>query len=422
MDVKKSHLKEKKANRDDHREAGQKEEEVAQADDEHANSQRPETPKNEKDADMEELVQKENKVHPRRVWGKRGTMTSSALYAIATTPQRVGKDPTSSDATAGNHDKKSKRKVDDEAQDLLQQMKDLTLQVRQEMEQFRSSGATSSSEQVSNQQDSLLAQIQKLTDIANRHDDEIDDLRGMSDFTHEIVIEREYKDSMLKMVIKSGPKEASYYDRVRITDWLLHRAGVTSFTKQEHGYYSTGRKFTLSPVTILTFDDEESHHMFEKYAYSTFSAKWPLYYWDVHGNYAQHWKGGWHKLVITNYISKIDLTINLALTTVLHILTSYADTGYTGTSNLSHRPTDKQIFDLNTRKVVAKVTYDKDRGVLAIIVHGNLIQTLESTWHEAWKVVHKDHPRYHTYNRFPYAVTFAEARLEDEQVERKSNE
>ena len=37
-------------------------------------------------------------------------------------------------------------------------------------------------------------------------------------------------------------------------------------------------------------------------------AKWPMYYWDEKGNYVQHWKGGWRKLVITNYISSVDLT------------------------------------------------------------------------------------------------------------------
>ena len=125
----------------------------------------------------------------------------------------------------------------------------------------------------------------------------------------------------------------------------------------------------------------------------------------------------------TNHINKVDLTINLALTTLLHILTAYENTGYTGATYLSHRPTDKQIYDLDNKKVIAKATYVKDRGVLALVVHNkSVIQILEKTWHEAWRTVHKDHPRYPTYNRYPYAVTFAEARLDEDANDRTNAE
>ena len=67
------------------------------------------------------------------------------------------------------------------------------------VEHFRSTRFSSSSEVNNSQQGNHLAQIQKLTDIASRHDDEID---GMSDCTHEI-IERRNKETMLKMVIKA---------------------------------------------------------------------------------------------------------------------------------------------------------------------------------------------------------------------------
>ncbi|CAK9068070.1 Protein NLRC3, partial [Durusdinium trenchii] len=211
------------------------------------------------------------------------------------------------------------------------------------------------------------------------------------------------KESSLKMVIKGWPKEATY-DRVRVTDWLLQRANLEHQTQQEHGYYTAARRFTLSPVTILKFQDYDAQQAFEKFAYSNFSGKHPLHYWDGYGNRLQHWKGGWRKLVITNYLGKVDLTINMALTTALHILTSQPDTPYAGTSHLSHRPTDKQLYDLQAKKVIAKVTYDKDRGVLALIAQGELMDTLRNYWHETWKEVHKDHPRYPSYNRYPLPV------------------
>ena len=48
--------------------------------------------------------------------------------------------------------------------------------------------------QDSGQQVNVLDQIQSLTDFAKRHDDEIDDLRGMSEFMHEIAIQRAQRE------------------------------------------------------------------------------------------------------------------------------------------------------------------------------------------------------------------------------------
>lgn len=108
------------------------------------------------------------------------------------------------------------------------------------------------------------------------------------------------------------------------------------------------------------------------------------------------------------------MVINMAFNTAWQILTSQPNSPYTGTPRLSHRTTDKQIFDLQAQKVIAKVTCDKDRGVLALIAQEGLIDTPRNYWHEAWKIAHKEHPHYPSCNRYPYAVTFAAARLEDE--------
>lgn len=133
----------------------------------------------------------------------------------------------------------------------------------------------------------------------------------------------------------------------------------------------------------------------------------------MHGNKIQHRNGGWHKLVITNYLGKTDLIINMALTTAMQILTTHQDTGYAGTTQLSHRTTDKQIYDLEAHKVITKATYDKDQGVVAIIAEKRLVDLIRNFWHDAWGTVHKEHPRYPTYSKYPYAVTFAAARLEE---------
>ena len=103
----------------------------------------------------------------------------------------------------------------------------------------------------------------------------------------------------------------------------------------------------------------------------------------------------------------------MALTTAMQILTTHQDTGYAGTTQLSHRTTDKQIYDLEAHKVITKATYDKDQGVVAIIAEKHLADLIRNFWHDAWRTVHKEHPRYPTYSKYPYAVTFAAARLEE---------
>ena len=406
--VKKPHLKDKKS-----KEKTDSKDEIQEEDVDDGKGVADEEDKDDTGKMQDVEMKSQGGVNQRRVWSKRATTSSKSLYEIASTPQRVTKDMSNASEVA---ERKGKRDVDKETRELIQQMKDLSLQMKGELEQLRTTGMAST-EQVQEKQSNMQEQIQKLTEIANRHDDEIDDLRGMSDFTHEIVFEREAKYNSLKMVIKSWPQSATYHDRVRVTDWLLQQAHVQNWTKQEHGYYAAGKKYVLSPVTILTFEDQDTYHMFEKFAYTSFSSKRPLHYWDSYGNYVQHWKGGWHKLVITNYMGKIDQTINLALLTVMQILTSSEQTGYAGKDVLSHRPSDKQIFDLNSKTAVAKSIYDKDRGVLAIVLQHGFLEVVQSNWHSAWRVTHRDHPRFYEYNRFPYAVTFAAARTDEATAE-----
>ena len=355
------------------------------------------------------------KLTARRIWGPKGSSTSSALYEIAAAPQRIDKD---TEESADLKKKLSKHTADKETQELLKQMKELSIKMESEMHTLKAAGSTSN-EQMTTQLTSIAEQLQQLTEIAKRHHDEIDDLHGTSDLTHELVIDREATENNRRMVIKSWPKEATYEDRVRITNWLLYKAYAHEEAQQEHGYYTAGRRFQLSPVTILTFTTPAAHHNFAKFAYTSFSAKKPLYYWDDQGNYVQHWKGNWHKLIITNYLGKADLIMNLSLTTALYILTNNEDSKLVGSTRLTHRTTDKQFFDTENKKGLAKITYDKDKGVLAMIVQKEYLDVIAANWHEAWRLVHKDHPRYTSYNRYPYAVTFAAAR-DDELAEDKA--
>ena len=293
--------------------------------------------------------------------------SAKALYEIAATPQKPTKE-IREDKPA----QESKRAVDSEMRDLFQKMQELNLQMKEELAKAKSSSSAPEA-QFQERYEGLHTQIEKLTQITQRHEDEIEDLRVMVDYTHEIVLDKEARESSLKMIIKAWPKETTYYDRLRVTDWLIEKAAIKNQDTQEHGYYTSGKKYVLSPVSILIFANQDDQQCFEKYSYTTFSGRWPLYYWDSSGNYVQHWRGGWHRLVVTNYISKTDLTINLALATALHILTSHTESPFTGADFLSHRPTDKHIFNLKDKKVIAKAIYDRDRGTVTIITQKDLI-------------------------------------------------
>ena len=204
-----------------------------------------------KDAEEMHQQQKQNQpAHTRRIWSKRATTTSKQLYDIATTPQKLTKEIVED---TGASQIQSKRQVEQEMKDMLKEMQELNIQMKAEAEKIRSTGS-SSSEQMVQQYEGLQTQIQRLAEISQRHEDELEDLRCMTDYTHELVLGRENKDSTTKMVIKAWPKEADYYDRTRVTQWLLEKAGVHT-VKQEHGYYTQAHKYTLSPDTILTFAD-----------------------------------------------------------------------------------------------------------------------------------------------------------------------
>ena len=93
--------------------------------------------------------------------GQEGSSTSKALYEIAATPHRAEKDQTEHLKPA---ERNSKHNVDQETRALLQQMQQLSIQMKQDRETLQSRGA-SSSEQILSQQDALTQQSSKLTDV-----------------------------------------------------------------------------------------------------------------------------------------------------------------------------------------------------------------------------------------------------------------
>ena len=170
----------------------------------------------------------------------------------------------------------NKRAVDTEMRDLFQKLQELNLQMKEELAKVKASSSAPEA-QVHTQYDGMQDQIEKLAQITQRHEDEIEDLRALTDYTHEMVLDKEARESSLKIIIKAWPKETTYYDRMRGADGLIEEAAIQNEVKQEHGYYSSSKKCMLSPVSILTFANQDDQHLFEKYSYTTSSGKWPLY-------------------------------------------------------------------------------------------------------------------------------------------------
>lgn len=186
MAVRKPCLKDKESDRDQKKEKNredgkerkdQDDEEVQiperqiQFDGAHANT---ETNKKQKPA-------KNRQISTRRIWDKKGFSTSKVLYYMKLQPhhtewkkkqEEYHKPPELS----------SKHNVDQETRAPLQQMYRLSIEMKQDLETLQSRGP-SSSEQILSQQEALTQQISKLTDVARRHDDEIDNMRAMQETT-----------------------------------------------------------------------------------------------------------------------------------------------------------------------------------------------------------------------------------------------
>ena len=85
-------------------------------------------------------------------------------------------------------------------------------------------------------------------------------------------------------------------------------------------------------------------------------------------------------------------------------------------------PPTSKIYNFKEKKVVAKTTYDRDRGIAAIVLQKGLMDIAKANWHEGWKEAHRDHSRYAKYSLYPYAISIAEARLEEEREEMRNQE
>lgn len=160
-------------------------------------------------------------------------------------------------------------------------MQALSIQVKQELEELKNAGA-SSTDQMSSQQEALQ-QVQKLTDSANRHDDQIGDLRGMSDTTCD---ERESRENGFKMIIKNQVLAQRSNILGQSSYHRLAAAESTSSTTHKARARLLRSSMAIHALTSHSgeIEDTNTQQTFERFAYTSFSGKRPLHYWDSEGN------------------------------------------------------------------------------------------------------------------------------------------
>ena len=161
------------------------------------------------------------KLTPRRIWGPKGSSTSSALYErSAATPQRIDKD---TEESADLKKKLSKHTADKENQELITQADEGT----EHQNGKWNAHFESSRIHIKWTDDKPAHQHCKTTTTIDRNRQKIQWRDWQLPWhvrSYELLIDREAKENNLRMVIKSWQKEATYEDRFRITNGLLYKA------------------------------------------------------------------------------------------------------------------------------------------------------------------------------------------------------
>ena len=104
----------------------------------------------------------------------------------------------------------------------------------------------------------------------------------------------------------------------------------------------------------------------------------------------------------------------MVLQTVIHTLTTSPSSPYVDTNDLRLRATDKQIFNVTSKQVVGTIIWDRTEGILDVLLEKGLRTLVDQGFEEDWQEVHRDHPQYNSYQKYPHRIAFAD--LKDDQV------
>ena len=70
--------------------------------------------------------------------------------------------------------------------------------------------------------------------------------------------------------------------------------------------------------------------------------------------------------------------------------------------------------------MVGTIIWDKTEGILDVLLQNGLRALVDQGFEEDWQEVHKEHPLYNSYEKYPHRVAFAD--LKDVQVYSKRSD
>lgn len=390
----------KKEENDENEEAKDEDEEMEEETETEAGDKKAEDSKGNEKKEIEIRPPKEAKPSGQfRKALRRGTHTSQSLYEIGSTPQEPKHTArTETDTT----------EVRSQLDALSEQHSAMQKKIA-ELQQQQSPEMGSVVKQMADMQEAL----ERLTVSSKNQSSRIDVVDAKVNMVHDVVLDAELEKSRMKMTVKQFPDSATPRDKRRVCAWLLWEAGVDEAT--------VAYDFKRSGMAIITFASIYDRDGFKEKMFSEYSAKHPLYYWDENDRTVPHPKGGSHRLIVTLFLNELEQKMLLPLQTAISIMTDIPGCRYSGCNTLSLRTSDRQIYDTENRRMVAKAAYNKDTSELSIIVEADLVDHLDANWEEQWAVVHKDHRKYREYARYPYDCTFSRLREDDEFQKRSQN-
>lgn len=345
-----------------------------------------------------------------RAWTAKQKMSSAQAYTLATTPHKADKQQ---DTTTAEKVTEHERKLTQLAEDMkiLKTKRQLTTTQEQ----------MPSHEVMTQALIELEKDVRSLTLATENIKDDIGEMKLKTDYTHDLVLEAARREAACIRVIKSWPDQANWQDRVRITEWLLNEANRFNWGRgveisgvyQEHGR-KRGQRWQLDKTTKLHFQNPDQAEAFEVYAFTSFSGRNPLTYWDAGGTVLMHNTGSPHRLTIARFLTSDEQTVNMALKVVHEIATSHENSPYRDSNKISHRESDKMLYNTLDQKPLAVAKYIDDAGSLQITTDYWLVDILKDTkqWQDSWATVFAEHPKWRSYSTYPYVCTFAAFREE----------
>jgi hypothetical protein len=177
----------------------------------------------------------------------------------------------------------------------------------------------------------ISTQINQMKSYQESLNEDVVLLHNKTHWLHDTEMSNQRYESNHKMVVKAWPGEedCSEEDRIRVEQWIMAQFArqyqILDRIRWEHSRF-TGRNWILNATSYIKFDSEEDKSNFARWAYTTYSGKKPLVYWDINDRTLHHrGSNSDHRIIFAPYISKMDRLHGAPLQVVAYLLTKGGD-------------------------------------------------------------------------------------------------